>query len=613
MQGSSKCRAWFLPALSLCVVMAASLAIGQEVTYPAEDMKRLDAFESHMLTNADKFFAKKDYRRAGAEFDSFLLEFPKSKAAVYALLRKARSLHLDNKRFEAIKVYEEVLDYFPDDVHYAAAALYYHGLCHQQNGDVEEALKSWIDLADDVEYSRHWLAAPALKALAENSEKQGKHDLAAKYYDLVAVNFRLVSGGHTARQSLEKAINYYLRLQPDKEKLRNLYIEAKGFGHHPVKKESVLEVELEEDVTYWNTVRGRVRKHGTFNQFQEEQKKQYYRYWAQALAGRFPDNDDYQIDVISFQHLHSGDTAAWLSALDKQYQADVMRGGYHERILKWIRLFGDQRERVEALYKTCKFDQMEDRLVQDLLQILYADAKCPDLARELFPKLPFDKMPAARMKGLLLFLFDKAKDKEMATFLFGKFRFDEMNDKQKAGLARSLWGKDEELVIRACRAITDKDLSDLNQLRYWHRRRDAKEGLPLADKLRTSPDHTGEAHWLKAEFHQWAKQWEDAIKAYRKTGREPYSLWRMVDCYVGWGKQKEAVAQLREIENFFKKQSSKAALRIADVYKRAGMEPQRIASLRRLMKKYPKSRESSLAHGQLEALGVRIGGGEDAE
>ena len=613
MLGSMTRRAWFLSALSLCVLIAAPLAVGQEVTYPAEDMKQLDAFESHMLMNADKFFGKKDYRRAGAEFDSFLLEFPKSRAAAYALLRKARSLHLDNKRFEALKVYEEVLDYFPDGVRYAAAALYYHGLCHQQNGDVEEALKSWIELADDVEYSRHWLAAPALKALAENSEKQGKHDFAAKYYDLVAVNFRGVSGGKTACQALEKAIYYYVRHQPDGEKLRNLYIQAKGFGQGPVRDESVLELELDQDAAYWDAVRGCVKKHGTFNQFQEEQRKEYYRYWAQALAGRFPDNDDYQVDVINFQHLHSGDTAAWLSALDQQYQADVMRGGYHERILKWIRLFGKQREKVEALYKKCKFEQMDDRQVQDLLQVLYADAKCPDLAQSLFPKLDFDEMSTARIKGLLLFLFDKAEDTEMATFLFGKFRFDEMNDKQKAGLARALWGKDEELVLRACRAIADKDLSDLNQLRYWHKRRDAKEGLPLAEKLGGSPDCAGEAYWIRAEFHQWAKQWEDAIKAYRQTGREPDSLWRIVDCYVGWGKQKEAVGQLHEIENFFKDQSSKASLRIADVYKRAGMEPQRIAALRRVMKKYPKSRESSVAHGQLEALGVRIGGGEDAE
>ncbi|NBU11794.1 MAG: hypothetical protein EBS84_22820, partial [Proteobacteria bacterium] len=50
------------------------------------------------------------------------------KATSYAILRKGRSLQLLDKRFEAIKIYQEVLDFFPNDIKYAAPALYLIGV-----------------------------------------------------------------------------------------------------------------------------------------------------------------------------------------------------------------------------------------------------------------------------------------------------------------------------------------------------------------------------------------------------------------------------------------------------------------------------------------------------
>ena len=41
-----------------------------------------------------------------------------------------RCLHQLEKRNAAIKAYQDVVDYFPDDVRYAAAALFYIGECH---------------------------------------------------------------------------------------------------------------------------------------------------------------------------------------------------------------------------------------------------------------------------------------------------------------------------------------------------------------------------------------------------------------------------------------------------------------------------------------------------
>ena len=67
------------------------------------------------------------------------------------------------------------------------------------------------------------------------------------------------------------------------------------------------------------------------------------------------------------------------------------------------------------------------------------------------------------------------------------------------------------------------------------------------------------------------------------------------------------------MENFFKAFNSEAALRIAHVYGRAGQRELCIAALRAVLKKYPKSGQSSSAHEELEGLGVRIGGGVNTD
>ena len=73
------------------------------------------------------------------------------------------------------------------------------------------------------------------------------------------------------------------------------------------------------------------------------------------------------------------------------------------------------------------------------------------------------------------------------------------------------------------------------------------------------------------------------------------------------------MAQLREVEGFFQKEAPEAGMRIAAAYRDTGDQKQYIAALRGVMKKYPASGQSSEAHQELERLGVKIGGGVDAE
>ena len=110
----------------------------------------------------------------------FIIEFSRSKLIPYALLRKGRSSQLDEKRFEAISDYKEILDYFSNDTKYAAAALYHIGECHQLNGDTAKAMKAWAKLADDKEYRKESLGAVAINSLADHLVQRDKALQAAK-------------------------------------------------------------------------------------------------------------------------------------------------------------------------------------------------------------------------------------------------------------------------------------------------------------------------------------------------------------------------------------------------------------------------------------------------
>jgi len=55
--------------------------------------------------------------------------------------------------------------------------------------------------------------------------------------------------------------------------------------------------------------------------------------------------------------------------------------------------------------------------------------------------------------------------------------------------------------------------------------------------------------------------------------------------------------------------ASRACLKIADIYKISGNKGKEIEQLRLVLRRYPKSGESSTAHQRLEGYGVKLVGG----
>jgi TolA-binding protein len=137
--------------------------------------------------------------------------------------------------------------------------------------------------------------------------------------------------------------------------------------------------------------------------------------------------------------------------------------------------------------------------------------------------------------------------------------------------------------------------------------------LAVAADLRKVPAFAGDATLLSANLLHWSGKYEEAIAAYRQADKPPQTLYDISDCLVKLGRLEPAVAQLREVENFFADQAPVAALRVAYLYRDAGVKEKFVRSLRGVLKKYPKSGQSSEAHQRLEEMGLPIGGGTDAE
>jgi len=554
---------------AMAMAPAVVLAQSEEVPLSENDFKKLDTFEGVLLAKADKAYGAGEYRQAAAAYDGFVLQYPKSVATPYALLRKGRSLQRDNKRNDAIKLYNEVLDYFPNAVDYAGAALYYTGQSHWDNGDTKEAMKAWAEMAQDADYRKHFLAAGAINRLADNLVRQDKWPEAVAYYQQVAIDFRR-SNHDAALSAIGKAVECYIRAIPDEAKLRVFYDKVETFENGPQKP---------DDVNFWTRVMEAIDKYGTFNEADKANRDRYFQYWTRAMDGKNPAWDDYQINFARYRLAYEGDVAKWMERMDSQF-AQHQKDGDYGRIVKWIGLYAGRKPKIDEYYGKLAFEKMSNGDIVDLIRTLY----------------------------------ERNIDVGLARNAIGRLKADVMTDDARENLARGIcWGRDEEGVRLLCAAMKDADRGKMTLVRFFRDSRQPDKGLKLADEMTKVPSYAKEAYGIKGEFLQTKRQWSDGIAAYRLCDNPPTTIFRISECLLADGKRDPAIAQLREIEGFFQKDAPEAAMRIAAAYRDTGDQKQYIAALRAVMKKYPASRQSSDAHQELERLGVKIGGGVDAE
>ncbi|MFW5893669.1 MAG: tetratricopeptide repeat protein [Verrucomicrobiota bacterium] len=581
-----------------------------EVDFPSEDFKRLDTFEAHVLNKADKAFRKKDFSLAAKEYDAFLVEFPRSEAIPYALLRKGRCLHKLNKRYAAVKEYQEVLDYFPNQVRYAAAALYYQGLCHKQNQDVEKALVAWKSIAQDTDYRKHSMAGRAFKELADAMMDQDKTSDAMKYYRMALVDFRQKIDHHDRKEAINRITRYHVRWNPDFEELAQLYVDMRGFHHRrPMKDNDVPEKPL-EDKKFWNVALKMVKDYGDFDKFHESEERNYYKYWSKVMEDRFPEWDDFHLTRAKFALRVHGDIEKWYEQVDQVYANGLNEENRAERTAKWVRIYADHEAKAEEFLDKLDPKELDGKIAYGLINSL-VDAGQSELAIKVYPWVNAEDLDWGEKRKLMQVLYQKLNDSDMAHNFFAKLKLAQADDKQKEAMANVLSRYDETLVMRCYEMMDDADRANYLRLKYYRNKEKVNDGLEIAPKVIESPDYASKGWWYKAELHDMARQWEQAINAYRQSDRQPESLFRIAEDYMRLGELDKAVTQLREIEKFFKDHRSEAAYKVAQYYKRASKGDQEIAALLHIMKKYPRSKESRNAHERLEDLNVDMRGGVD--
>lgn len=577
-------RLWAVALLAALFACQAVAEWESEVNLSDADGKRVDAFEMRRLTEADKSFKAKKYRLATAQYEAFSKEFPRSSATAYAVLRKGRSTQLDLKRSEAIKIYNDLMDYFPDQVAYAAPALYYIGECHLDNGNKEGALKAWKELADDEDYRKQPIAAYALNALAGRLLEQGEAGDAAKYYLQIAQDFRKLNSD-AAWRAIGELVRIHIVVRPNVNALRDACTKLKGFfvrpGQYQVRHERI---DSEEEY-FWEFVREQVSRYGESTKetiLTPATRKDFYGYWAGVMEGTRPEDDDFQKDAADFRLACGGKREAWVKRLDEQFAA-YQKPGDWDRIVKWISFYRGDKKKMEEYYSMLIFPKMKNDTIAELLVTVLHPA--PEMGRSVYPKL----------------------------------HFNEMSDDAKVKLAWRI-GREPELAADLFHRMKNENRARMEELRFWHKRavegpdrKAAERALPLADLCVLVPEYAKEAYWCKGECLRLLRKLTEAIQAFQMSDDPPKHFYAIADCYVALGKIDEAVTQLREIEKFFVDERSRASLKIADVYEAAGKRDLAVAQLLGVLDKYPESRESSAAHRRLQALGYKTKGGIGAE
>ena len=155
----------------------------------AERYKKMAVFERAQYDKAAGLLRDKSYKAAATEFEKLKEQFPDSPNTSRIVLLRAYSLHMAKTRIAAVKLYNEILDYFADVVDDAAPAIYLMGKAHLENGDTAKGLRTLKDMVDNEKYQKHPLAAGALRMVADAYWKRGEYENAVNYWKQAVRDF----------------------------------------------------------------------------------------------------------------------------------------------------------------------------------------------------------------------------------------------------------------------------------------------------------------------------------------------------------------------------------------------------------------------------------------
>lgn len=583
---SSSFRFLFLISLSCLILNGTLLAkkknidLRYELVLDAKVFSKLDTFESVSLEEADRSFSEHDFVGAFAAYKAFSFEFGQSKALAYALFRMARCMHLVDKRNAAVKAYQNVVDYFPDNVAFAAESMYQQGICHQENGDDNKCVAVWAKMVKDRDYVNQAKSGTALEFLARLMDKRKKYKDATDYRWRTAKNFRK-KNPRAADSAGRGVVDYYV-WRKDVDNLKKFCIDAAGVGFTRITYGNRIEQlkGFEDPDTcwgFWSKALEHARKlnRGVDKDDRDSTRKDVTKYWVGQAETRFKD-ENWKILIANckLEYEEEG-RKKWHERIDALFASSPVS---LERVKKYMEVYNyDRKVRLSFFQKNA----------QPIVNSMKDFKEKIDFANFLNSK---------RMKEEASIIANAItpgglKDNELVSLLnFFAVGTDRYN---------LIWSKIKDQFV-AANARLDQ---------YW-RHRKYQECLIDIAVLKKSPKYAQKVVWMEAECLQYTQQYEKAIKAFRAANRQPDSTWRVTDCQMGMEQYEDAIRTVTGLQMVGGDTASRATYKIADIYKLMGKKGKEIDQLRLVLRRHPGTRESSGAHQRLERYGVKLIGGE---
>jgi tetratricopeptide (TPR) repeat protein len=300
------------------------------------------------------------------------------------------------------------------------------------------------------------------------------------------------------------------------------------------------------------------------------------------MGSRFQENDELRKLWCDAQLAHEKDSERWKSRLETLYAA---KPASIERVLQWCRYYGPLPELRSEFFAT--------------------------EAKPLLSGLKFDE----QMK-LINSLRGLRMDEEIRVVMRG-IDTRGLSDEQIVRFVNFAGNyESEDVIMRHINRMKDPLAATKARFDYYesrsHRNKPFMEkALAEIPELRKSPKYAGQQlSWDEGRLLQGLGRYEEAIKAYRSSNRQPDSTWAVAECLERMKQYPEAIKTLREIESVGGNVASRASLEIAKVYRASGDKAREVDQLRIVLRRYPKSGESSEAHRTLENYGVALIGGE---
>ncbi len=509
-------------AWALCLGLAAPAARADwNWKLTGDQIQLLTAFEEQQYKKAEKLVDSRKFDAAAAEFEKFRVRFEDSDLIPYVLFLQAHSLHKAAKRNNAIRMYQQVIDYFGYDINAAAPAKYWQGKAHLDNGDTLKGLKVMQQMVEHPDYKYHPLAAGALRYLADNHWTKEEYEPAIRYYKQIWDDF--YRENKQAVQHAENMIIGWYVWQKDYDGFEDWYV-----GDDVRVGKTRLQMEAAKRA--WD-----VAHHG----------------FAGDWGGRYPNTrirekrDDMEAFYKYFQRRReeferSANIWDWY---DRAIQFTVYRHGGPNNTYR-------------------------DELIDEALAYI---------AKQ------YDGEPEQANKKYV-WLGDRLRD--IKQFEKAKFCYSKLTDPNLyAWKSYEMTGRYEGKWQDAVKFLEQIEASGNEE---WVMRAQREHANVFKDRL---------------------GKYDEAIKLYRIINDPPWSIWQIVDAHLRAKQHEQAVTRLREMENFFPKEASQAAYKIAKIKEGNGDKDGAIASWRRILKVYPGSREASRSHQDLERYGIETGGG----